>query len=117
MALKMVDLARTPDEVKAEQTLSPVNPDADKYPWGMTLSFDDATLKKLDMTDLPQAGTELDLVCRARVTRQEITDTEGGGKRCSMTVQVTAIAVEDESAEAEERLSSAQKLYGSKGAA
>lgn len=71
----MVDLAKTPDDVKKEETnnglgvAAGMKPKVAVYPYGCCLSLDDETLKKLGLDgDMPQIGEMVHFCCMAKVT-------------------------------------------------
>ena len=77
------------------------------YPWGLELTLDNECLEKLKLDPLPEAGEQLLLLAKVRVSRTSSTDTEGGGKNRSVSLQITDCALED----AGERKSAEDTLY------
>ena len=89
----MVDLAKTPAEVKkevADMTMPAMpassKPSVAEYPYGLCISIEDETLKKLGLDgDLPAAGEMLHFVAMAKVTNaseQERLDSDGKPQKC-----------------------------------
>jgi hypothetical protein len=65
-----------------------------RHPWGLTLNLEHETLGKLGMKALPAVGSDVTVHARARVTSAEEREREGGGgKRRSVSLQVTHMAV------------------------
>lgn len=120
----MVDMAKTPEEVKKEApaALAEMPPKVPVYPWGLSLSLDDDTLKKLGLEgEMPSVGEMIHLCAMAKVTsvsENETEDTKTGGKTTCRRVelQITHLATEnedDENEEAEQRQKARQgRFYG-----
>lgn len=98
----MVDLARTPEEVKEEISVgkpaSLPKPTVPTYPWGMCLSLDDDTLEKLGLDgDLPDVGDVIHFTALASVTsasKNERTTDTGEKEVCKrIELQITAMDV------------------------
>lgn len=105
----MVDLARSPAEIKeerAEMRSAPMSvaPSVPIYPYGMCLSMDEEVLAKLGLEgDLPEVGEMIHLAGMAKVTsvseREEV-QPDGTKKRCCrIELQITHLAAEDEDEE------------------
>lgn len=125
---KMVDMAKSPEEVK-EQTAQSVPamgiaPSAPVYPWGLCLRLEDDALEKLGLDgEMPTVGDMIHLCAMAKVTSvsaNEMEDGNGGKKtRCCIELQITHLGVEDEDQEsaaiedAEEQTSARRsRFYG-----
>ena len=68
--------------------------EAPLFPYGLTISLGEDELTKLRLDkSLPEAGDEMDLVAKVRVRSVESHDTEGGGKRRSLSLQLTDMAL------------------------
>jgi len=91
---KMVDM-KMPKRIEKDVAPATVATDQPRYPWGLSISLDDDSLTKLGITTLPEAGAELLLSARAKVTSIESRDTQGGGKSKSMGLQITAMCLDD----------------------
>jgi hypothetical protein len=87
---KQVDMKLSPKEAKAE--MMPSEKDGPRYPWGLTLNLDDDALEKLGMSKLPEVGETYPLAATCEVTAVSASDTQGGGVRRSLTLQITALA-------------------------
>lgn len=80
-ASTMVDMARTPEEVKqetAETMPAPAGkPSVPTYPYGLCISFDDDALEKLKLDgELPAVGTVFHFCAEAKVTSASMSETE-----------------------------------------
>lgn len=102
MFAKMVNLARSADEVKKEiaEYSSPATATASapKYPWGTCLSLEDDTIDKVGLGgDLPEVGDVVQIVAMARVTsasKNEREDASGASKECRrVELQITDMGV------------------------
>lgn len=80
-----------------------------EYPYGLCLDLNDESLKKLGFTTPPAAGTEVMITARAYISRSSIDDTQDGGKRISMGLQITDM---DISAPGNDINQKASLLYG-----
>lgn len=109
---KMMNMARTPAEVKEDiERSSPSvapksNATAPVYPYGLCISLDEESLAKLKIDgDLPDVGDMIHFCAMARVTsaseREE--ETAGGEKKVCRRVelQITDLGMENEAAENE----------------
>ncbi len=100
---RMVDMAKTPAEVKEDS--APVSamdaPDSGpSYPWGLCISLNEDDLKKLDITaDEIDVGDMVHLFAMAKVTSKSISDNESSGPCCRIELQITHLAGEDEDTE------------------
>ncbi len=105
---KLVDLKMTREE--RDRMYEPVKAaeEGPIYPWGLSLNFDDATIQKLGTGNVPtNVGEEVTFTVRAKVTRAEISQHEGGKEQRSVSMQITAIALEGGSSDE----ATAEKLY------
>jgi len=76
------------------------------YPWGLNLTLDHETLEKLEVDALPEAGEQLLLIAKVKVTGTTSNDSTDG-KRQSVSLQITEMCLED----AGEKVDVAGKLY------
>lgn len=103
----MVDMAKTPAEVKEDiAEMSPVSPEikVPAYPYGLCISLTEEELPKLGLDgDLPEVGEMVHLVAMAKVTsvsENEREDTSGEKTRCCrVELQITHLAAENEDEE------------------
>lgn len=80
--------------------------DSPAYPYGLELRLDQDSLKALGMEDkLPKVGKSLKLEALVDVTSVSENDRAGGGKTCSVSLQITDLALSPaKSADASEQL-------------
>lgn len=82
--------------------------DRPMYPWGLSVNLDTETLEKLGLADdLPEVGSMMKLEAKVDVVSVSENETAGGGKSCSVSLQITDLGL---SAPKEP----AEKLYESK---
>lgn len=119
----MVNMAKTPDDVKKEigsMGAVPCSPATSTYPYGLSISFDDETLKKLGLSgDIPQIGEVVQFCASAKVTSASLNENEkaDGTKEqcCRIELQITDMAMmggdpaDDEVAKSEARR---KRFYG-----
>ena len=106
MFSKMVDLALTPEESRADYGPMPAGaygPDAKdmpRYPFGLALSLTERELEKLGygVDELPEVGDMTHIMAMGSVTSVSCNETEGG-KKCRVEIQLRYIAVEGEDEE------------------
>lgn len=103
MAEKLVDMAYSKQELKAEKKEMSVGYDGNPnpYPWGLCLRLEDKELTKLGIKSLPEVGAEMTFEVRCKVTSvsQEASETRQA-HRC-VALQITAMAVDDGAADTE----------------
>lgn len=88
--MKLVDMKMSPKEAKAE--LMPSAKEGPRYPWGLQLNLDEEILDKLKVVDLPAVGETYTLTATCEVTGANSSETQGGGKRRSLSLQITKMA-------------------------
>jgi hypothetical protein len=123
MFTKMVSMAHTPAEAKEEAKEMSVAPSVPKYPYGLCISLDDDSLKKLGLDgDLPAVGETMQFTAIARVTSASMHEREAtdGGKAeqcCRVELQITDMGVPSDSVgQSIERSEARRKrFYGSMG--
>jgi len=105
---KMIDMSKTPEEIKEDIKQSMPSPiAADKvpvYPYGLCISLSEEELTKLGLDgDLPDVGDMIHLAAMAKVTsvsESEREDAQGNKTRCCrVELQITHMASEDEDRE------------------
>ena len=64
------------------------------YPWGLSISLDNAALKKLNVDELPEAGEECMIHAVGKVTRVSESANEKSTDR-SIEIQITKLALVD----------------------
>lgn len=124
MRLPMVNMAKTPEDVKKEigdfYPAAPASSTTSAFPYGLSISFDDETLKKLKLdTDMPRIGEMIHGCFIAKVTSASMNEREkadGSKEECQrIELQITdmgilsADPVEGAMAESEARR---ERFYG-----
>jgi len=79
---------------------SPSGPD---YPWGLEINLDEAAIKKLGISELPDATTECSIHAVGKVTRVAQSAGEKSKDR-SITIQITKLAISQQDEEADDQL-------------
>ncbi len=110
----MVDMAKTPEDVKKEvgNSIAAPAPSVEKpsvptYPYGLCISLNEEDLKKLGTEgELPEVGDMIHLAAMAKVTSVSESEREDTGgtktKCCRIELQITHLATEFEDDEAAE---------------
>lgn len=118
--MSMVNMAKTPEDVKKEiGDLYPSAPAASTtsaYPYGLSISFDDETLKKLGlMGDLPQIGEIVHFEAAAKVTSASMNEREkaDGSKEqcCRIELQITDMGLAESEPDAMEQSAARRKRF------
>lgn len=97
--MKLTNMAMTEAEARARYEPSTASDmkDAPRYPWGLCINLDNDSLKKLGLTDdMPEVGEEYLLTATVKVTSCSSSDTEGGGKNQSCSLQIVEMALTEE---------------------
>ncbi|MEJ5360145.1 MAG: capsid staple protein [Desulfobacterales bacterium] len=69
-------------------------PEAPKYPWGLTLHLENEAVDLLGISPSDyDAGDEVMLAARAKVTSTSVGETEAGGKNKSIGLQITHLSL------------------------
>jgi hypothetical protein len=92
----MVDMARTPAEVKAAD-----EPSAPTYPYGLTLCLCNEELEKLGLDGECEVGDLLHVHAMAKVTSVSKMDNESSGPSCRVELQIVSMVGENEDDENE----------------
>lgn len=87
----LINMELSPEQAKEYSQPDPG--DAPKYPWGLELRLEDEQLKKLGITALPAVGAALQLTARVEVTSISQNDSQSGGERRCLSLQVTDMAL------------------------
>ena len=95
-------MAKSEEEISTQN--SPLaTSDADKYPYGLRITLGSDELEKLNVDHSDwSVGETFHLHAFAKVTSISSNETEGGEKRCCVTLQITHLAGESEDEEDEE---------------
>lgn len=93
MAKELVNMKIDPKE-REKGLPDTVSADAPSYPWGLQLNLDEEALDKLGIETLPKVDGELMVLARATVTSVSSNESSGGGKRKSVSLQITDLCLE-----------------------
>lgn len=105
--MKLTSMKITAAEQKArEAEYSKPMPEQDRYPYGLSISLENDAIEKLDLDELPAIGAKLELAATVEVTGASSHSTTGGGKRRSVSLQITALGLSKPAGD------KATKLYG-----
>lgn len=63
--------------------------DGPKYPWGLEISLNDGSLKKLDMKKMPEIGSKVVIQAVATVTSLSQRQERDGDSNSSVSLQIT----------------------------
>lgn len=112
--MKMVSMARSPEEIKEQMdkmTSAPEMPDGPQYPYGLCITLCDDELEKLgiDKDDMPEIGDMIHLMAMAKVTSVSQSANSSGDQR-RIELQITDLSCEDEDDEDDR----ADRRYGKK---
>lgn len=102
----MVSMQLSAEESKQEASCEPKPGDGPKYPYGLSLYLDDATLKKLGL-EMPAVGAEMTLTAKVVVTSVGMDQQQDGDKESRASLQITDMELAGEGGP-----SAASVLYG-----
>jgi hypothetical protein len=105
MKLTNMKLARAALEARGEP--ASVAPDAPVYPWGLSVTLEEAALEKLDL-ELPKVGATLLLVARVDVTSVSSNESLIGKNR-NVSLQITDLALGPEATDLSDKLYARRK--------
>jgi len=74
---------------QAKEYASPSPSDGPRYPYGLCLSLDTETMKKLGFTELPKVGSKLMLVASVDVTSVGMHQQQDGDECMHASLQIT----------------------------
>ena len=87
----LVSMKKTKAEATLEDKPSPMS--REMYPYGLRLDLNDDSLEKLKIESLPKVGKTVQVTAEARVESVSERDDTRGGKRRSLELQITKMAV------------------------
>jgi hypothetical protein len=90
---KLIDMAYSKAELKAQRSGAAISGPSDPYPWGLGLHLDKEQLDKLSIATLPEVGSEMHLLCVAKVTSVNHSARAGQDENCSVGLQITMMQV------------------------
>jgi hypothetical protein len=90
----LVDLKRTKAEQKESSPMQVGAGKGDDYPYGLGITLDHDSLKKLGVNKLPKAGDKIHLHAHAHVRSVEERHEDGGKKRREMRLELRKMRLE-----------------------
>jgi len=106
---KLVSMKSTRAEQEARYAgMTEPSKDAPVYPYGLRVNLDNETMEKLKLRELPEVGKSILVLARADVISVSSNESSEGGKRESVELQITDLALEKDSGEGSD---TADKLY------
>ena len=109
--MAMVNLALTAQEAKDTYgSPSPAVEDAPKYPYGLCIYLNEATLEKLGLSEMPAVGSVIDIVSKAKVTAISEREQQDGDTERTLDLQITDLDMGGE------RTDQADRMFGAKSA-
>lgn len=92
--MKLVSMKNTPKEL-AEEKKEMATPgyEMPEYPYGLNICLSEESIAKLDLAELPQAGDELLITAKVKVSRVSSVDTDRGLER-GLDLQITEMNLE-----------------------
>ncbi len=97
--MKMVDMASTPAEIKAEQKEITSAPDIPRYPWGLQIRLEKSDLDKLGMDQLPAVGDEFHIAAVGRVTSVSQAYRDDSDESKCVSIQIVMLQLDNEGQE------------------
>lgn len=87
----MINMAMTAAEAQEEYgtPVTAAPSELPKYPYGLELSLDDETMKKLGITELPDVNYVMKLTAMVTVTNIGSSQSQGGEPEQRMSLQIT----------------------------
>jgi len=89
----LVSMKKTKAEAKSDEAPAPSSMSREMYPYGLRLDLNDDSLEKLKIESLPKVGKTVQVTAEARVESVSERDDTRGGKRRSLELQITKMAV------------------------
>lgn len=91
--MELVDL-KIPKKKVENKRYCPAEDTSDKYPWGTRLNFNNEEVEKIPgLIDL-KVGDKVNITGEGTITLVNTRETQDGGKRCEVEIQVEKFAYE-----------------------
>ena len=84
---------------KKDMAYPSVVSDKPKYPWGLRVTVDGETYKKLDLKEIPQVGDKMMMLCLVEVCSVSNEKYEGDENNISVGLQITDMEIKKSEAE------------------
>lgn len=85
----MANMMLTAEEAKEYNGTCAPSEDAPKYPYGLALSLNDGSMKKLGITSLPAVGSTVRITAAATVTGVGMSQQQDGDAEQRVELQIT----------------------------
>jgi hypothetical protein len=92
MKSSLINMEMSKEEAK--EYAQPSVSESPKYPWGLCLTLNDDSLKKLGVTKLPSVETVVTITAKATVSSVRENQTQGGESEASMDLQITDMQID-----------------------
>ena len=92
--MNLKSMKMTAEEKKSMMEPSLVEKDGPRYPYGLNIHLNDEVMQKLGLESLPKVGTKMMIMAVAVVESVSERDSQGGGKRQDMSIQITDMCLE-----------------------
>ena len=89
---KMTDMKFTKAEKKSRYDVPVMSGNGEQYPWGLSITLDAQALKKLGISELPDAGDECEIMATGKVTRVSQSASDDETTR-SVEIQITHLSL------------------------
>lgn len=109
MSLKNMKLTKKETRNILEGPSSP-GEDMPRYPWGLRITLDTETIAKLGIKMPLDVGEKCSIVAKGEVVAVSANESQGGGKRESLDIQITDMSVIE--GDSEKKDDASKKLYG-----
>lgn len=110
--MNLKSMKMTAEEKKSMIEGPAMSKDAPRYPYGLNIHLNDEVMQKLGLESLPKVGTKMMIMAVAVVESVSERDSQDGGKRQDMSIQITDMSIEPHSDKKGEK-ELAKSLYGS----
>lgn len=109
MSEKLISMKVDPKEREKRYAETAAAPMEAQYPYGLQIQLDEEALDKLGLEKLPKVEGTVLLYAKAEVTSVSSNESTGGGKRRSISLQITHLCLETS------RKAAGDVLFGQKG--
>lgn len=95
--MKMTSMKNAPSEKKPESSV--FASDQCAYPYGLCISLDEESIKKLGIKDLPDVGAKMKIEAMVEVTMVSSNEHKLYGENRNISLQITELALGKEKSE------------------
>lgn len=101
ISLPLVDMAKTPEEIKEESSPQGIPYDPPLYPYGLCLNLDKEQLDRLGLSTDVEVNDGILVAAMAKVTSVSSRELADGSTDCRVELQITHLGVLDSDEEEE----------------